>query len=61
MKKTVYMAPATFITQIDMQPLMQEYSIKSVGGTAGITMGDPSSDTPTAADSRRGSIWDDED
>ena len=58
MKKTVYMAPATTITQINVQPLMQKASIASVGGNSGITMGD--GETPTSADSRRSSLWDDD-
>lgn len=60
MKKTVYMAPAATITQINMHPLMQQASVTSVGGNSGITMGE--GEAPTAADSRRSSLWfDDED
>ena len=58
MKKT-YLSPSTTITNVELQ-LLNNTSIKGVGGDSGIGMG--SGDTPGTAGSRRRrrNDWDDE-
>ena len=61
MKKKTYLAPATIITDVNLQPLMNPASITSIGGNSGIQKG--TGDTPTEADSRRRrrrTDWEDE-
>ncbi|MBQ8096270.1 MAG: hypothetical protein IJ243_04200 [Prevotella sp.] len=58
MKKTAYIAPATTVTEVELH-LMVDASISSVGGNSGLEKGN--GPTPDSADSRGGSLWDDED
>lgn len=58
MKKTAYIAPAIVVTDVELHPLM-DASINSIGGNSGLEKGNGS--TPGSADSRGGSLWDDED
>ena len=57
MKKSEYLAPAAEIMSADLLPLLETASITSVTGDADIDLG--TGETPTSADSRRGSVWDD--
>ncbi len=59
MKKTVYVAPAIITTEIQLHPLM-EPSIVATGGDAGVTPAGPDEDVPGTAQSRRKSVWDEE-
>lgn len=58
MKKAKYMAPATEINIIQIQPLLN--TVSNVDGDAGITPAEPTDPVPEEADSRRRTVWDDE-
>ena len=60
MNKKAYIIPDVFVQEIKIQQMICD-SIASLGGDTEITPGSGDPEPPSGGDSRRKSIWDDED
>lgn len=58
MKKTAYMAPAIITTEVELR-LLDNASITGTSGDTDVQVADPNDPIPTTGQSRRKSVWDD--